>query len=315
MGEGLASTTPRRRAAAVGGLAVYAAAWCASAYVLFAARSGDAVAAPVILLVTGIGFPLIAWALTRRDDPLPIPVPRPRLELGVILAYLALYTVFFTGYGLNAFHAAFAPGRLEAVLLVVFKLVVHVGIPALILSAMGARPSALFTVRRGQRGFWSVLLVLAAISLGFMCVVSPSLKEIGALKLSPAVLAATGVGAFAWLAVEAGLCEEFLFRAVLQTRLAAVMKSEAGAAAIAAVLFGLAHVPGLYMRAGAGVPGHSHNLIEVIAYSIAVLSPIGLGLGFVWARTRSLLIVVLLHAAIDVLPGVPDFAHTWIIGR
>jgi membrane protease YdiL (CAAX protease family) len=68
------------------------------------------------------------------------------------------------------------------------------------------------------------------------------------------------------------------------------------------------------MRVGADVAGHSANLLAVVAYAIAVLSPIGLGLGFVWARTRSLLLVVLLHALVDVLPGVPDFAHTWIAG-
>src|SRR5665213_2740758 len=104
----------KTNATAIGALALYALAWCGSA---------------AVLVVTGIGFPLIAWALTRRDAPPAIPVPRPRLELGVILAFLALYAVFFTGYGLNAFHAAFAPGRLEAALLTAFKLVVHVGLP------------------------------------------------------------------------------------------------------------------------------------------------------------------------------------------
>ncbi len=300
-------------ATAIGALAVYALAWCGSAAVLFATNSDDAVSAPIILVVTGIGFPLIACALTRRDAPPPaIPVPRPGLELGVVLAFLALYAVFFSGYGLNAFHAAFAPGRLEAVLLVAFKLVVHVGLPVLLLLAISGRPGALFTARANTRGFWLILLVVGAVSLGFISLVSPSLKEIAALKLSPPVLAATILATFAWLAVEAGLCEEFLFRAVLQTRLAAVMRSETGAACIAALLFGLAHVPGLYMRSGADVAGHSASLLAVIAYAIAVLSPIGLGLGFVWARTRSLLLVVLLHALIDLLPGVSEFAHTWV---
>jgi membrane protease YdiL (CAAX protease family) len=304
----------RTRIVAVGGLGLYALAWCASAAMLFATHADDAVAAPIILVVTGIGFPLIAWALTRRDAPPAIPVPRPGLELGVILVFLALYAVFFTGYGLNAFHAAFAPGRLEAVLLTAFKLVVHVGLPVLILLAIGGKPGALFTARANSRGFWPILLVVGAISVAFIGLVSPSLKQIGALKLSPPMLAATILATFAWLAVEAGLCEEFLFRAVLQTRLAAVMRSETGAACIAALLFGLAHVPGLYMRSGADVSGHSANLLAVIAYAIAVLSPIGLGLGFVWARTRSLLLVVLLHALIDLLPGVSEFAHTWVLG-
>ena len=68
-------------------------AWCASAAVLFAIGSDDAVAAPIILVVTGIGFPLIAWALTRREAPPAVPVPRPGLELGVVLVFLALYAV------------------------------------------------------------------------------------------------------------------------------------------------------------------------------------------------------------------------------
>jgi membrane protease YdiL (CAAX protease family) len=306
--------TSRTKIAAAGGLGLYALAWCTSAAVLFATHSDDAVAAPIILVVTGIGFPLIAWALTRKDTPPPIPVPRPALELGVVLAFLAVYAVGFTGYGLNAFHAAFAPGRTEAVLLVAFKLVVHVGLPVLILAAIGARPGALFTANTGLRGFWPLLLVLGAIALAFTGLVSPSLRHIEALKLSPLVLAATVLASFAWLAVEAGLCEEFLFRAVLQTRLAAVMGSEAGAAALAALIFALAHVPGLYMRSGVDVAGHSANLLAVIAYAVAVLSPIGMGLGFVWARTRSLLLVVLLHACVDLLPGVSDFAHIWGIG-
>jgi membrane protease YdiL (CAAX protease family) len=304
--------SPRKtRIAAAGGLGLYALAWCASAAVLFASHADDAIAAPIVLVVTGVGFPLIAWALTRTDTPPPIPVPRPGLELGVVLAFLAVYAVAFTGYGLNAFHAAFVPRRLEAVLLVAFKLVVHVGLPVLILAAIGARPGALFTANTRLRGFWPLLLVLGAVALAFVGLVSPSLKSIAALNLTPPVLAATVLASFAWLAVEAGLCEEFLFRAVLQTRLAAVTGSEAGAAAIAALIFALAHVPGLYMRSGADVAGHSANLVAVIAYAIAVLSPIGLGLGFVWARTRSLLLVVLLHASVDLLPGVSDFAHTW----
>jgi len=298
--------------AAWSGLGLYGLAWCASAGVLFASGSDDAVAAPIILVVTGLGFSLFAWLFTRGAEPPSIPVRRPGLELGVTLVFLALYAVFFTGYGLNAFHAAFAPGRLEVVLLVALKLIVHVVLPVAILLAIGARPGALFTARIGSRGFWPIFVVLGAIALGFTCLVSPSLKHIAALKIPPPLLAAAALGTFAWLAVEAALCEEFLFRAVLQSRLAAVMQSEIGAACVAALLFGLAHVPGLYMRSAADVSGHSANLLQVIAYAVAILSPIGLGLGVVWLRTRSLLLIVLLHTLVDLLPGIPDFAHTWL---
>ena len=153
---------------------------------------------------------------------------------------------------------------------------------------------------------------LGAIGLAFVGLVSPSLKHIAALSLSTPALVLATIGTFLWLAVAAGFCEEFLFRAVLQSRLAAVLRSEAAAAFVGALLFSLAHVPGLFMRSGADVSGHSGDLVQVIAYAVAILSPIGLGLGFVWARRRSLLLVVALHTLVDLLPGIPEFAHTWM---
>jgi membrane protease YdiL (CAAX protease family) len=301
------------RRGALAGLATYALAWAASAYALYAAGSDDFESALIIGPVMGVGFSVIAWLATlgERSSLPAIAVRRPQLELTAVLVYLALYAVFFTGFGLNAFHAAFAPGRKAEVLLLGLKLVVHVILPFALLSALAARPVALFTARVGTRGFWLCLILIGALAVGFMSVVSPAFRNIAALRLPPATLALATVGAGLWLALEAGLCEEFLFRAVLQTRLAAVLKSEAGAVFLAALVFALVHVPGLYMRAGADVSGHSQSLIQVIAYAIAVLSPIGVALGFVWARTRSLLLVVLLHALIDLAPGIPGFVRTW----
>jgi len=42
-----------------------------------------------------------------------------------------------------------------------------------------------------------------------------------------------------------------------------------------------------------------------------VLSPVAVLFGTLWARTRSLLLIVLLHAAVDVLPNLNDFVRTW----
>jgi len=78
------------------------------------------------------------------------------------------------------------------------------------------------------------------------------------------------------------------------------------------VLFALAHVPGLYLRGGGEDAGASKDLLQVIGYSIAVLSPAGLFLGFVWVRTRSFLLIVLLHAMVDVLPNTAELAKTWM---
>ena len=64
------------------------------------------------------------------------------------------------------------------------------------------------------------------IFIALLSVVSPSLKQIAALEAPVQVLAWAVPAAFVWVALEAGLSEEFLFRAVLQTRLAAVLRSE-----------------------------------------------------------------------------------------
>lgn len=114
-----------------------------------------------------------------------------------------------------------------------------------------------------------------------------------------------------------GFCEEFLFRAVLVSRLTAWLKSATGAVVIGALLFGLAHGPGLWLRAEPGEFGHFHDPVFVFAYCVAMLSPFGIFFGVLWARTKSLWLLVLLHVCVDFLPNVPDFVHSfgsWFTG-
>jgi membrane protease YdiL (CAAX protease family) len=233
------------------------------------------------------------------------------LELAVLLGFLVVYAVLFLGWGMSATRAVVPAGREQELLVLLVKLVVHVGVPAILLAALGAKLAPLFNSGIGRPGFWPPLLVLGAIILALLSVVSPALKEIAELHASAVTLAWAGPAAFIWLALEAGLCEEFLFRAVLQTRLAAALKSEAGAVVTGALLFALAHVPGLYLRGHPGVDGYSTDPVQVIAFTVALLSPVAVLFGTLWARTRSLLLIVLLHAAVDVLPNLPEFVHTW----
>lgn len=55
----------------------------------------------------------------------------------------------------------------------------------------------------------------------------------------------------------------------------------------------------------------SHLLPERDRGAIAVLSPIGLTFGLIYARTKSLLLVILLHGLVDWLPNLADFVETW----
>jgi len=162
-----------------------------------------------------------------------------------------------------------------------------------------------------RRGFAPALVVLSALMFGLLALVSPALKQLGALHLALPVTIAWVFGSWAWLSLEAGFCEEFLFRACLQSRLTAWLRSPTTAIVVTSLLFGLGHWPGLYLRGGPGVDGWSTDPIQVAAYTVATLSPLSLSLGLLWTRSRSLLLIVLVHGAIDALPNAAEFIRTW----
>jgi uncharacterized protein len=303
----LTSRIPARAAVFVTGYLVL---WAAATAYL-AAKGADWTLPAVSLAVFGVALPVLSLPLTRKAAPPKVIVRRPVLELWVIVGFLVVYAVAFLGWGMSATRAALPPGREQELLVLVVKLLMHVAAPVLLLVALGAKIAPLFDSGLARPGFWPPLLVLGAIILVLLCFLSPAIGEIEALHASVATLVWAAPACFVWLAIEAGLCEEFLFRAVLQTRLAAALKTEAGAVVGGAVLFSLAHVPGLFLRGHPGVDGYSTDPVQVISFTVAVLSPVAVLFGTLWARTRSLLLIVLLHAAVDVMPNLSDFVKTW----
>lgn len=300
----------RLRRADLVGISSFLMLWGGSVAYL-AAAGADWVFPLVSLGVFGILLSAIAWWTSRGGDTTPVAVARPALESTVLLAYLALYAIGFLGWGLSAARAVLPPGPGQEWLVLAVKLTVHVVVPAMLLLALGARLGPLLQARLGQRPVWLTLVVLGALILGLLCVVSPSLTEIAALEPTAAQLAWVLPLGFLWMALEAGLCEEFLYRAVLQTRLTAWFGSAWAGIAATSVLFGLAHTPGLYLRGGPGVDGWSTDPWQVAAYAIATLAPLSLLFGFIYHRTRSLLLVVLLHACVNVLPNTAEFIGIW----
>jgi len=135
-----------------------------------------------------------------------------------------------------------------------------------------------------------------------LAVVSPSLQQIADMGVSGLALWGWVAASWLWVSLEAGLCEEYLFRAGLQSRLTAWLQSPLAAILLSCVQFALIHWPGLYLRGGPGVDGWSPDPLQVAAFTIATLSPLAIMVSVLWARTRSLLLVVLVHGAIDALP-------------
>lgn len=280
--------------------------------VLYLRHTGAEWTFPLISLgVFGLGLSLLTLVLTHWSNPDPVIVKRPALETGAILAFLVVYAFGFLGWSMQSLQQAIPAGQGQEMAILLVKLIAHVVLPAILLVALGARLEPLLRSHLDWRGFWLSLTVLGITLVALLAVVSPSLHEIQDLKPRASTLAWSLPMAFVWMALEAGLTEEFLFRAVLQTRLTALLKSEMGALLIGAVLFALAHFPGLYFRGDPSIDGYSTDPVQVIAFTIANLSPLAILFGTIWARTRSLLLCVLLHAAVDVLPALPEFLRIW----
>ena len=280
--------------------------------VAYIAASGGDWTFPIVSLVTfGVTLSAIIWFLTRKMDAPAVPVEQPARQSIALLIYLAIYAVLLIGIWLGTIKHEIPPGPTQKLAVLAYKLVIHVGIPAGILLILGSKLTGMFDTGMGRRGFWPALIVLCGLLFALLAAVSPSLEQIGALDLGVAAAGAWVLGSWAWYSLEAGLCEEFLFRVCLQSRLTAWMKSPTAAIVITSVLFGLGHWPGLYLRGGPGIDGWSTDPVQVAAYTIATLAPLSLAIGLLWARTRSLLLIVLVHGAIDALPNTAEFVRIW----
>lgn len=282
-------------------VAGYGLSW--SACVAYLALRGADWTFPLVAMgLFGIVLSLVAWWLTRGSNPPPVMVADPRRQSLWLLAYIALYAFVVIGWGLGALKQVVPPGPLQEWAVLAYKLVFHVAVPAALIWRLGGSLADTFDPGLSRKRVGLTLAVFAAISFGLLAVVSPSLHEIAQTGVSrPAMFGWIGAS-WLWMSLEAGLCEEYLFRAGLQSRLTAWLQSPLAAILVTCVLFSLVHWPGLYLRGGPDVDGWSTDPLQVAAFTVATLSPLAILLGVLWTRTRSLLLVVAVHGAIDALP-------------
>jgi len=289
-------------------VAGYLVVW-AAAVVYLAVRGADWVFPFVSLAIFGVSFSAIGWFVTRGMAPRPLGFGDGRRTTPLLVGYLLIYAFVLVGVGLGLVRAWVAPGLAQELVVVAYKLLIHVGVPVGILAALGIALKPLFGGGSFDRRWWVAFAVLASLQFGLLALVSPSLRQISALDLPPGLSALAVLGAWLWVSIEAGLCEEFLFRTCLQSSLAARFGSPALAIAVVSVLFALSHWPGLYLRGDPSVDGYSTDPFQVVAFTIGTLSPAAIFFGILWQRTQSLLLVVLLHGAIDALPFTAEFAQ------
>jgi membrane protease YdiL (CAAX protease family) len=275
---------------------------------------GFDVAEPLlVLLVFGVGLSLLALWTTRNARPRNITVKQPRQESAALAGYLVIVVGFIT-WGLPSVRLISAQPVLQAALVTIAKLLVLVIVPfAIWCVAWRYRVGEFVDLRAAMSGHWRPLVVLSIALVIVQAFLGRARADLASLHPSrPELLVAVGLTG-AWLFIEVGVVEEFFFRGLVQARVAAFMGSELVGLVVMALVFGLAHAPGFYLRpvaTGEALGAHPSILIA-IGYSIVVTSVTGFFLGVLWIRTRNLLLLALIHAAGDLLPNLAGTIRLW----
>src|SRR6478735_5589541 len=199
------------------------------------------------LIIFGIAFPLLAWLTTLKARPLVVRVERSAAEMGVLFACLVgitLYLIWGPALSETLLPASWLTSpRLRFLISLARKLIVFVAIPfALFRLIFGYRWRDFGLQFAGLKALAGnhllVVLVLSAVILFFQYFAGTGAAPIRHGEFNAVQLAVGLPLCFAWLFLEVGLVEEFFFRAVLQTRLAAWLKSEVSGVALMSLLFG-----------------------------------------------------------------------------
>jgi membrane protease YdiL (CAAX protease family) len=186
-------------------------------------------------------------------------------------------------------------------------------VPWLVLGRHGLGRGSAGRATASPGRLWLAFAVVALAAVIVQGLLGSQFKRLFTGDFTGVQLALGGTLCFVWMSVEAGLVEEYFFRWFLQGRLAAWAGSETSGIFLGALVFGLAHAPGIVMR-GAGVVeglGDAPGIATSVAYSITTQGVAALAFGVLWSRTRSLVLVVVLHGFFDALSNTASFIETW----
>ena len=312
------SQNSSRNVVLIAGLLLY----CGSFAMLLGNKDFEAAGAVLVLVVFGIVFPLIAWLTTRHAVPLSISIRSGAPELIVLIAYVVAVSLYLIG-GPQWIDQHLPGGwtnsqQVKSIITLVKKLVVFVVIPfAIFRFCFGYRLRDFGIQRQGLRalcgGHLPVVLAVGAAFLAFQYFFSGGGASFRREHFTVFQLLVGLPLCFVWLLVEAGLVEEFFFRGLIQSQLATAFKSEISGIVLMSLIFGLAHAPGFIFRHAGELEGLGPNpsALDAVAYSIVVLAVSGITFGVIWARTKNLFAVMLVHAAGDLLPTFGSFIRTW----
>ncbi len=314
----ISSRTPSRNFILFAGLLLY----CCAFAILLGNKNFEVAGTLVVLIVFGIVLPLIAWIATRSAIPLSVSIKPSASELIVLSGYIIALSLYLIG-GPQWIDQHLPSGwtdslRIESVITLAKKLIVFVAIPfAIFRLGFGYRVRDFGVQHEGLRALRGshllVVLVVGGAFLAFQYFVSGGGAAFRREHFTTFQLLLGLPLCLMWLLLEVGLVEEFFFRALVQSQLAAVFKSEVSGIVLMSLIFGLAHAPGFIFRHAGELEGLGPHpsALDAIAYSIVVLGVSGIAFGVIWARTKNLFALMLVHAIGDLLPNFGSFIRTW----
>ena len=290
--------------------------------VLWQNKNFETGGALIVLVLFGLVFPALAWLATIRAVPLSISGRRSGCELLVLAGFIVGLSIYLVGgpqWIDNHLPEAWTDvTQIKFFVTLTRKVIVFVAIPfAVFRFAFGYRLRDFGIQFEGVRALAGshlpVVLVVGAALVAFQYFVGGGAVPVRNGDFSTHQLLVGLPLCFIWLVIEVGLVEEFFFRALVQSRLAAWFKSEVSGVVLMSLVFGLAHAPGFIFRQAGSVEGLGANpsALDAIAYSIVVLSVSGILFGVMWARTKNLFALMLIHAAADLLPNFANFVQVW----
>lgn len=173
-------------------------------------------------------------------------------------------------------------------------------VPAIFLAGRGYRLRDFGITRDSLAGNLRATLLTGLLVGAVLLMITPGGRLLRSGAYSVGDLLEPVALSFGFSLIGAAIHEEFFFRAVLQTRVAAWLKSDVSGLAVATILFALYHLPFQYYG---GSSEGSFTYALGLSMTDAVFG--GLVLGVLWMRTHNLLAPVLIHAFIDTIALLP----------
>ena len=272
-------------------------------------------------LLIGILFTSIAYFLSSKSTPIFDEKNAQKKEfliLILIIFYFALYITFY--YDLLNFVQIIKvkESPIGKVVIGISKLLFIVIIPMLIYYFVYGFKLKDWGINLSSKSYFSRQYLFIFLIFSIIMLVFQYFLGNGAIPLRQGLFSGRQILIgllfnYSWLLLTVGVVEEFFFRAFLQSRISVILKSDIGGVILSALIFGLAHAPGIYLRGGGVISnlGPNPSFLISISYSLLVLSVAGFFLSVIWLKTKNFFLIVAIHASVDLLPSLPNFIDLW----